>query len=433
MKWKDSDNDLIVMSSDEELAQALANAEDGLLRVFLFCKQGVEAKPKTPEAPTGGQTNGDGVRHRLVTCDGCDKDIFGPRYKCLQCENFDLCSVCNSANKHSEHDMIKLVKPSDVPREWVFWGSRKLWRSLFGICPGRFFRNHQAGQAGSPPSSDSGEGSAKASPQGPHKHCHANRPHGFPGEAFFNAMGHEFGDAQKIFTDVVQNLANLVPGVEVEVRRDPPYAGCKAKTNEHNTGAKQPATSDATANINVDEKVTKPKERDTAQPAPKKEDPMPSPAPSKEEKVEAPVQPKSEEVKSVPVSSVETKEANNAAAKSSESREQSPNANMDTSMNTDDWTLIHDEESTKPEVATAVEAPVEPTQEVHYPKLEEVEKKPEEGNVIQTSDPKIINALIKMHAMGFTNEGGWLERLLITKHGNINEALDALYPFSQRH
>jgi len=31
-----------------------------------------------------------------ITCDGCGAQIPGPRYRCLQCVDIDLCGVCFS-------------------------------------------------------------------------------------------------------------------------------------------------------------------------------------------------------------------------------------------------------------------------------------------------------------------------------------------------
>ena len=44
------------------------------------------------------------------------------------------------------------------------------------------------------------------------------------------------------------------------------------------------------------------------------------------------------------------------------------------------------------------------------------------------SNPKIQRAIETMMEMGFSNEGGWLTQLLVTKDGDISKALDILAP-----
>lgn len=53
------------------------------------------------------------VLHPNVVCDGCDKDIFGYRYKCLECADFDLCMECEP-KLHNHHLMIRITDPSDA-------------------------------------------------------------------------------------------------------------------------------------------------------------------------------------------------------------------------------------------------------------------------------------------------------------------------------
>jgi len=37
-----------------------------------------------------------GVLDVSITCDGCQAQIPGPRYRCLDCTDIDLCGVCFS-------------------------------------------------------------------------------------------------------------------------------------------------------------------------------------------------------------------------------------------------------------------------------------------------------------------------------------------------
>jgi serine/threonine protein kinase len=46
-----------------------------------------------------------------VICDICDADpIRGVRYKCLECENYDLCQECLDKDGHKQHVILRLVK-----------------------------------------------------------------------------------------------------------------------------------------------------------------------------------------------------------------------------------------------------------------------------------------------------------------------------------
>lgn len=52
-----------------------------------------------------------GPPHPGVTCDGCDSPVYGTRFKCLVCPDYDLCSVCEAKGAHLEHNMMALKNP----------------------------------------------------------------------------------------------------------------------------------------------------------------------------------------------------------------------------------------------------------------------------------------------------------------------------------
>jgi hypothetical protein len=54
-----------------------------------------------------------------VQCDGCgQKPIFGVRYKCLSCENYDLCEECEAKGLHAHHVFAKLKSlEQEIPRK----------------------------------------------------------------------------------------------------------------------------------------------------------------------------------------------------------------------------------------------------------------------------------------------------------------------------
>lgn len=64
------------------------------------------------------------VTHHYIRCDGCDKyPLVGPRYHCMECDNFDLCASCfdNSQIQHGDEHIFELIVNSvykaKIPRD----------------------------------------------------------------------------------------------------------------------------------------------------------------------------------------------------------------------------------------------------------------------------------------------------------------------------
>lgn len=88
--------------------------------------------------------------HKGTTCDGCypgDKTavecIVGVRFKCLECENFDLCSICEekgveSGVHESSHNMAKIKEPL-VKCFWCTYSfkcHRSWWQIISAVIGG---------------------------------------------------------------------------------------------------------------------------------------------------------------------------------------------------------------------------------------------------------------------------------------------------------
>lgn len=95
-----------MISSDEELQIALLETNGALVRKFYLTlysdyeQQGTQATASE-----------EGVRHDGVTCDGCEKSVYGFRYKCIQCPDYDLCKECEAQGLHPEHCMLRMPLP----------------------------------------------------------------------------------------------------------------------------------------------------------------------------------------------------------------------------------------------------------------------------------------------------------------------------------
>lgn len=59
-----------------------------------------------------------GVCHDGFTCNICGEDIYGHRYRCFECEDFDLCTTCehNKELSHAQHIMVRYAQPEDKAR-----------------------------------------------------------------------------------------------------------------------------------------------------------------------------------------------------------------------------------------------------------------------------------------------------------------------------
>ncbi len=57
-----------------------------------------------------------GTKHENIVCDACrEAPIIGMRWKCASCYDYDLCTVCYYAGKHSlEHPFLRMDTNSGI-------------------------------------------------------------------------------------------------------------------------------------------------------------------------------------------------------------------------------------------------------------------------------------------------------------------------------
>lgn len=119
------------MYTEEDFRIFLENdAQNNKIYISVLFKSPVEepvekkvlVNPLARAAPepgaVGAESNTDSpqAHHYNVICDGCEGSVFGFRYKCLECKDFDLCMTCEGKQMHKEHTMLRVPEPQHVSR-----------------------------------------------------------------------------------------------------------------------------------------------------------------------------------------------------------------------------------------------------------------------------------------------------------------------------
>ena len=120
--WNDEDDDTIIVSSNEELAEAariMTHDKRSVMRFEIRENDGSTLhssfQTSEPSTPTATAREVNLATHSNVRCDCCDViPIVGTRYKCAVREDFDLCESCENRNLQP-HPMIKIYSPDQAP------------------------------------------------------------------------------------------------------------------------------------------------------------------------------------------------------------------------------------------------------------------------------------------------------------------------------
>jgi len=103
ISWTDEDGDMVTIASDEELIIALTEMSGPVYKLIINIKS---------EKKSEDISSKESQIHPGIVCDGCEKTpIVGPRYKCVVCDDFDLCGSCEAAGRHPGHNMIRISNP----------------------------------------------------------------------------------------------------------------------------------------------------------------------------------------------------------------------------------------------------------------------------------------------------------------------------------
>lgn len=103
--------------------------------------------------------------------------------------------------------------------------------------------------------------------------------------------------------------------------------------------------------------------------------------------------------------------------------------NSDSKIKEEGWTLVDNKENKTANISIPITLTKENKENAIYPDLNDTERpKEERSSANENIDPVIATALQAMLNMGFTNDGGWLTKLLESKEGDIGKVLDTLTP-----
>ncbi|XP_053319212.1 sequestosome-1 [Spea bombifrons] len=375
MFYRDEEGDLVAFSTDEELNMALSGLKEDVFRIYLKEKK----DGKREHRSHAGQENMPNLVHPNVTCDGCDGPVVGNRYKCLVCPDYDLCSTCEAKGIHKEHNMIMFSTPLAFPRNRWF---RKMhhgvppcsWMPGWGF-PGRAFtcpnsqQAHGSAPSQNPPASGA-EKAADSSPSQPSQDSNVN---------FLKSVG--------------ESVAAMLSPLGIDVDIDVEHGGKRSKVSEPSSLNKdsQPSTSSSPQN---------PQAKDDSQ--------------------------QSDHMETDNIA-----ERMKDIALNSQEREQGESSGS-ASVGDDDWTHVSSKEvdpstgelQSLQHLETDEPLSLDQSQAIHAPTgLREAALYP---HLPADADPRLIESLSQMLSMGFTDEGGWLTRLLQAKQYDIGSALDTM-------
>uniref|UniRef100_A0A8B9VM97 Sequestosome 1 n=1 Tax=Anas zonorhyncha TaxID=75864 RepID=A0A8B9VM97_9AVES len=301
--------------------------------------------------------------HPNVICDGCEGPVVGARFKCTVCPDYDLCSTCEGKGIHKEHNMVMFQSPLLNPFEW--------------LPRGRWLRKMRHGV-----------------PPFPWMHCW-----GYPGPA---------GPCQNSERAQASTAASSQPAAEgIEVDIDVEHGGQRSKVTPVSSNLEKNDAESSSGTLDQNAQ-TKPYWNST--------DPVTvvnTVAEQIQDMVIDPVPTQMED------GSFQTQEHSESSSSSGGDEDWTHLSSKEVDPSTGELQSLQMPETEGPSSLDVSQDPPQPgptglREAALYPHL------PPEA------DPRLIESLSQMLSMGFSDEGGWLTRLLQTKNCDIGAALDAI-------
>ncbi|XP_065654111.1 sequestosome-1-like [Hydra vulgaris] len=404
--YKDKENDFISISSDIELQQAFESVDNGCLKLYVKVKSAHSNK-----------------EHVGVTCDGCNSKIYGNRFKCTQCFDFDLCKTCYKKGEHpSDHEMLVIKEPRS---------SKHMYYSQFPFshCWERYARTNMSNYCSNKNASNNEEKKPTASNQ---KFDHSQ----------FEKIENNFKEIIKIFESMLginidffmescqeksdqvekkedfnEKLDSLIkvinerfgiPAEQMHTLVDDFIKQCNIKSNKTN--------SDKDINDSNNEVFRNNGNMNQANLSDKKDVSFENQLIDKDKDLVNP----SDSLCHTNVESVPHLDPNNVSEVIKEQINpidslcpQTSELQVDRSQEGIGNLIRH----LYPQLVTQ-QPPINPANDFIFVDKESIDHK----------ESKLERSLRQMEAMGFDNEGGWLRQLLISKDCSIDKVLDALTP-----
>ncbi|KAJ8787403.1 hypothetical protein J1605_023063 [Eschrichtius robustus] len=397
----DEDGDLVAFSSDEELKMAMSYVKDDIFRIYIKEKKECRRDHRPPCAQEVPRN----MVHPNVICDGCNGPVVGTRYKCSVCPDYDLCSVCEGKGMHREHSKLAFPSPFGHPSE--------------GFSHSRWLRKLKHGHFGWP-----------GWEMGPPGNWSPRPPRvgdAHPGPAAESASGPSEDPSVNFLKNVGESVAAALSPLGIEVDIDVEHGGKRSRLTPTSPGSSSP------------------EEKCSSQPSSCCSNPS-----KPDGDVEGMAQSLVEQVNKITLESGGQPEASTlprhpqvvAAQSFSQHPKHSPSLALNTTRGThfccreqmesdncsggdDDWTHLSSKEvdpSTGAgyllagQVAATYRSHLGPSDSLSWLSLLSLAE----------ADPRLIESLSQMLSMGFSDEGGWLTRLLQTKDYDIGAALDTI-------
>nr|XP_042706878.1 sequestosome-1 isoform X1 [Chrysemys picta bellii] len=392
MHYKDEDGDMIAFSSDEELKMALPYVKDGIFRIYIKGIFFLEKKECRREHRSQcNQERPPNVVHPNVICDGCEGPVVGARFKCTICPDYDLCSTCEGKGIHKEHNMIMFQSPLLNPFEWLPRG-RWLRKMRHGVPP--FAWIHGWGHPGpAPPCGNSEQPQASAAPQNPD-----------PEQEAFNSQPQ---DHVTFLKNVGESVAAMLSPLGIEVDIDVEHGGQKSKVTPPCPSSQSDSEPGGSSTSQTGQ--TKP-EGSSKEPVPEKENSI------TEQMQEMVIEPPSTPME---VSNFLSQEQDESSSSAGGDEDWTHLTSKEVDPSTGELQSLQIPETQGPSSLDPFQVPPRPgptglREAALYPHL------PPEA------DPRLIESLSQMLSMGFSDDGGWLTRLLQAKKYDIGAALDTI-------